>query len=74
MAGKVKEILMVTRDKKNPDKAYWDRIGVAFVNKDGSLNLLFNRLPAHWPTEDRETSPCTIQVRDKIEKEEGGFE
>jgi hypothetical protein len=26
-------------------KSYWTRIGIAFENKDGSLNIFLNQLP-----------------------------
>ena len=35
----------VIRDGKNGD-SYWTRIGSAFVNVDGSLNVLLDALPA----------------------------
>jgi hypothetical protein len=42
-------------------RSYWARIGVAFVNQDGSENLLFDFLP---------TSPkATIQIRDRAPKD-----
>ena len=43
------------------DQSFWTRIGVAFVNDDGSLNLLFNYLPRDPNT--------TIQVRDPRPRE-----
>ncbi|MEE8508472.1 MAG: hypothetical protein V3T07_05350 [Myxococcota bacterium] len=43
------------------DQSFWTRIGVAFVNDDGSLNLLFNYLP-------RDPN-ATIQVRDPRPRE-----
>ena len=46
----------------NDKKAFWMRIGTAFVNKDGSLNLRFDLMP---------TDPSvTIQVRDPKPREE----
>ena len=49
----MKQILaVVTRNKAN----YWTRIGVAYENKDGSLNLRFDFVPTDPGT--------TIQVRD----------
>ena len=55
-----KEIFgIVQRDGQ--DKGYWTRIGTAFQNKDGSLNLRFDYLPTC-----RET---TIQVRDPKEQD-----
>ena len=32
---------------KNGEKALWIRIGVGFVNKDGSLNIILNALPVN---------------------------
>lgn len=43
-------------------ESYWTRIGVAFENKDGSLNLKLDFVP---------TSPdTTIQVREQSEPEQ----
>ncbi len=42
--------------RKNGDGGYWTKIGVAFVNKDGSMNLRFDFVPSNPET--------TIQVRD----------
>jgi hypothetical protein len=42
-------------------RSFWTRIGTAFVNRDGSLNLLFDFIP---------TDPrVTIQVREREPKE-----
>jgi hypothetical protein len=38
-------------------KSYWNRIGVAFENKDGSWNLRFDYLPARM-------GETTIQLRE----------
>jgi hypothetical protein len=51
---------VVTRDGK---KSFWTRIGTAFVNSDGSLNLKFDYVPA-------DLAVTTIQVRDPKEREE----
>jgi hypothetical protein len=29
----------------NDDKSYWNRVGVAFVNSDGSLNVVLDSIP-----------------------------
>ena len=43
-------------------QSFWTRIGVAFVNEDGSLNVRLNYLP---------TDPgSTIQVRDPRPRED----
>jgi hypothetical protein len=43
-------------------KSFWTRIGVAFENKDGSFNLLFDYLPADMQN-------TTIQLREKDAKD-----
>ena len=42
------------------DKTYWNRIGVAFTNKDGSLNVKLDALPIGG----------TLQIRDYEPREE----
>lgn len=42
-------------------KAYWREIGVAFTNRDGSLNLRFEAVPTDF-------NVATIQLRDIDEK------
>ena len=42
------------------DKSYWTRIGVAFINKDGSLNVKLDALPIGG----------TMQIRDYEPREE----
>ncbi len=45
--------------KVSDEKTFWTRIGVGFVNKDGSINLKFDFIPTDPNT--------TIQVRDPKE-------
>jgi hypothetical protein len=42
------------------DKTYWNRIGVAFTNKDGSINVKLDALPTGG----------TLQLRDYEPREE----
>jgi hypothetical protein len=42
------------------EKTYWNRIGVAFINKDGSLNVKLDALPIGG----------TMQIRDYEPREE----
>ncbi len=54
-----KEILGIK--KISDEKSIWTKIGVGFVNSDGSVNLLFDYIP---------TDPSiTIQLRDPEERE-----
>ena len=53
----------VTRGIEGADsKTFWTRIGVAFVNKDGSINLRFEYLPA-------DLVHTTIQLREMHRKD-----
>jgi len=62
MATETKIIYGIKEFKQDgEDKNFWTRIGTAFVNNDGSMNLNFDYLP---------TDPSmTIQVRDPKEKD-----
>jgi hypothetical protein len=42
------------------DKTYWTRIGVAFTNKDGSINVKLDALPTSG----------TLQIRDYEARDE----
>lgn len=52
----VKDVLVIEEDG---DKTYWRNVGVAFVNKDGSLNLKLYMLPG-----------LKLQIRDRKDKEQ----
>jgi hypothetical protein len=54
-----KEIFSIVDRGKN---SFWTRIGVAFVNSDGSMNCLLNFIPTDPGT--------TIQIRDPRPREE----
>jgi hypothetical protein len=49
--AETKEVFVID---KNGDKSFWHRCGVAFVNRDGSLNLKLDLF-----------SNVQIQIRDK---------
>ena len=50
----MKEVYTVV---KNGEKDYWNRIGMAFVNKDGSLNVKLNALPVNGSLNIRDPRP-----------------
>jgi hypothetical protein len=52
----------VERTKGDDKKSWWTKIGVAFQNKDGSLTLKFDYLPARL-------AETTIQVREITPKD-----
>lgn len=57
--GKMKVVYVIT---KRGEKSFWNRIGVGYVNQDGSINLKLESLPVNGecqvrnyePKEDRE--------------------
>lgn len=44
---------------KNGEKDYWNKIGNAFVNKDGSMNVKLNALPVNGQLNIRDPKPRT---------------
>jgi hypothetical protein len=50
--GRGKAVFAIT---ERGDKSYWTRVGVAYVNRDGSLTLKLDALPISG----------TLQVRDE---------
>lgn len=61
---KMKQIVAaVERGEGENKKSYWNRIGVAFENRDGSFNLRFDYVPARM-------GDTTIQLRDFDPKDE----
>lgn len=50
------------KDQSQKDNSYWTKIGVSFLNEDGSENLSFDFYPAD--------SNITIQLRDPKAKDE----
>lgn len=61
----MKEILAVKEyeNKQGEKKSIWIRVGSAFENKDGSMNLFFDTFPVSKDIK-------TIQVREAKPKEE----
>ena len=61
---KMKQLVAaIERGEGEARKTYWNRIGVAFENRDGSWNLLFDYLPARM-------DGTTVQLRDMEAKEQ----
>jgi len=55
-------VAAIERTVGEEKKTYWSKIGVAFLNKDGSWNLRFDYLPARM-------GETTIQLREMDPKE-----
>jgi hypothetical protein len=53
----LKEVYVIQPNPNDPNKSFWHRCGIAFVNRDGSLNLKLDLFPN-----------VQIQVRDPKEK------
>ena len=56
--GKMKVAYAIT---ERNDKTFWNRIGVAFTNRDGSINVKLDALPIGG----------TLQIRDYEPRDEG---
>ena len=44
MSGELKDVFVIT-ERAGEEKNFWTRIGVAFVNKDDSLNVVLDAIP-----------------------------
>ena len=53
----MKVVYSIIEPTKEGAKPYWQRLGVAFENKDGSLNVLLNGLPVNGKLHIREELP-----------------
>ncbi len=42
---------------KNGEKEYWNKVGTAFVNRDGSLTVKLNALPVNGALHIRDPKP-----------------
>ncbi len=40
-----KDVFTITETKNDSKKNFWTNVGVAFVNKDGSINVILNAFP-----------------------------
>ncbi len=54
-----KEVFMVTEFTGKDEKpaSQWDRVGAAFVNKDGSLNVVLKAFPVTGKLHIRDSKP-----------------
>lgn len=57
MAGKEFKIIYNITQSQNGAKSFWNRIGVAFINADGSLNCKFESFPVNGECQIRDYVP-----------------
>lgn len=70
MAAKsVLKIAYHIKKEEGRDKPFFNRIGRAFVNKDGSLNLLLDYIPMPVVNKNGTVEQLTINIRDYEPKE-----
>jgi hypothetical protein len=57
-------------------KSYWNKVGVAFVNRDDSLSVRLSAIPAPTPSFDREGNlegmTYNLQIREQNRDDRGG--
>lgn len=56
MNVKIKDVYVIT-EREEDRKANWSRIGVAFVNRDDSLNVILDAIPITGKLHIRDRSP-----------------
>jgi hypothetical protein len=57
------------KKEEGREKPFFNRVGKAFVNRDGSLNLLIEYLPMPVVNKDGTVEPMMINIRDYEPKE-----
>lgn len=56
MSVEMKDVFVIT-PREGEDKAVWTRIGVAFINRDKSLNVILDAVPLSGRLQIRERKP-----------------
>jgi hypothetical protein len=57
MTVRIKDVYVIT-DRGEQEKSSWSKVGVAFVNKDDSLNVILDAIPVSGK----------IHIRDRVTK------
>jgi hypothetical protein len=61
-----REVMGIIKNPKNESKSFWTRIGVAWVNKDGSEKVWLNYLPLNGEILIRDPKPKDAQNNEEI--------
>jgi len=56
----IKDVFVISENENKEGKNNWSKIGVAFVNKDNSLNVILDAIPTNGK----------IHIRDRKAKQE----
>jgi hypothetical protein len=71
MDGQSKQMKVVyTVVERAPGKSYWTRVGVGFVNSDGSMNLRLDAIPVNGSLQIRDWEPPGEWERRRAEQGE----
>ncbi len=65
--SKIKIVYTIVEREKD-GKKFWVRVGVAFVNRDGSLNVRLDAMPVNGRLQIRD--PQEIDQRDRFNREQ----
>ena len=57
MSNNKKSLVVYNIVETNREKPFWNRIGTAFENRDGSFNVVLNSLPLDGKLHIREPNP-----------------
>lgn len=71
MSSKLKIVSHIKHEVRNGEKkVFFNRVGRAFVNKDGSLNMFLDYLPLPSVDDDGKSEPIVFNIRDHQPKEQ----
>lgn len=71
--AKLREVFLVTPFRNDPSKSSWVKIGVAFVNKNGSESVKLDAVPTNMSRE-KDDGGSSIVIQDYVPKEEKGVD
>ena len=60
--SKMKIVYTIT---ERGDRSYWTRIGVAYLNRDGSMNVKLDAVPVNGTMQIRDWTPSNGEKEDK---------
>ena len=63
MLAKIKDVFVLIDRKQGDTHTQWQKIGVAFVNKDDSLNVILDCIPINGKLHIRDRKPYETESK-----------
>jgi len=54
--------------ERGPGKSWWTKVGIGFVNRDGSINLRLDAIPTNGTLQVRDYEPREWERRDSAQR------